>query len=259
MIAKNPKQARRKLGRLLRVREPLYRFVVQSLKAEILLGKYAVGAPLPSEQTLVRRFKVSRHTVREALRRLRDLGLVESHQGLGTLVCNATGPRIYVHQVDSIGDLHDYGVASHYSDTARPITLNKQLAARLNAVAGEDWLLIEGLRYIDPAERPICAVDIYVPARFAGITRLLGRRSGPIFGLIESVYGESIEEVEQHLSAMIAPAHIARRLGIRGDETVLEIQREYRIRGGTRAEISFNYYKASTFKLSMHLRRVRAA
>lgn len=231
---------------------------MQSLKSEILLGSYAVGAQLPSEQALVQRFKVSRHTVREALRHLRDLGLVESHQGRGTLVRNATGPRTYVHQVDSIGDLHDYGVESRYSDVARSIKLSRHLAARLGASAGEDWLLIEGLRYINPADRPICAVDIYVPARFAGITRLLGRRSVPIFGLIESVYGESIEEVDQHLSAMIAPAHIAKRLGIRSDETVLEIQREYRIRGGIRAEISFNYYKASTFKVSMHLRRIRA-
>ena len=57
---------------------------------------------------------------------------------------------------------------------------------------------------------------------------------------------------------MIAPAHIAKRLGIRSDETVLEIRREYRIHGGARAEISFNYYRASAFKVSMHLRRIRA-
>jgi GntR family transcriptional regulator len=259
MNPKNPKQARPKLGRARRIREPLYRVVVHALKSEILLGKYSVGAPLPSEQALLRRFKVSRHTVREALRHLRDLGLVESHQGRGTLVRNAAGPRTYVHQLDSIGDLHDYGVESRYSDAARAIKLTKQLAAQLGATIGENWLLIEGLRYINPADSPICAVDIYVPARFAGITRLLGRRSAPIFSLIESVYGESIEEVDQHLRAMIAPAQIARRLGIRSEETVLEIQREYRLRGGLRAEVSFNYYKASAFKVSMHLRRVRPA
>jgi hypothetical protein len=34
------------------------------------------------------------------------------------------------------------------------------------------------------SEDPICAVEIFVPGKFAGIGRLLGRLSGPTFGLI---------------------------------------------------------------------------
>jgi GntR family transcriptional regulator len=251
------KAARTRTGGDESSRAPLYRMVVRALRADILLGDYAVGSPLPSELTLVKRFKVSRHTIREALRHLRDLGLVESHQGLGTLVRHPGGSRVYIQQVNSIVDLHDYELESHYAAHATPIRVDEGLATRLEAKAGEDWLLIEGLRYDRPTPDPICAVEIYVPAQFAGITRLLGSNAGPIYGLIESVYGESIEEVEQHLRALPAPPHIATRLGIPATETVLEIKRIYRLLGSNKAEVTFNYYKAANFRLSMNLRRVR--
>lgn len=236
---------------------PLYQMVVRALKAEIVRGEYPVGSPLPSESTLVERFGVSRHTIREALRSLRDLGLVESHQGVGTLVLKPGGPQVYVHQVNSISDLHDYRVESRYSDTAETIILDEALAQRLEGHAGEAWLHINGSRFEPHDEEPICLVEIYVPSDFAAIGRLLGRRSGPIYSLIEAVYGESIGEVDQTLRALPATAAMAEQLGIAQGDAVVEIRRCYRLLDGKTAEITFNYYKATNFSFSMELRRVR--
>ena len=63
-----------------RAHGPLYRQVVQALKHEIVSGVYPVDSQLPPEVALQRRFDVSRHTIREALRELRDAGLVASRQ-----------------------------------------------------------------------------------------------------------------------------------------------------------------------------------
>src|SRR5689334_13469267 len=84
---------------------PLYRQVVQALQQEIVNGVYPVDSQLPTEDELRQRFKVSRHTVREALRALRDAGLVESRQGFGTTVLRPGAPRPYVHEVASINAL----------------------------------------------------------------------------------------------------------------------------------------------------------
>lgn len=49
----------------------------QRLRQAILGGVYAPGDPLPSERALSERYRVNRHAVREAVRRLEAAGLVE--------------------------------------------------------------------------------------------------------------------------------------------------------------------------------------
>jgi GntR family transcriptional repressor for pyruvate dehydrogenase complex len=60
--------------------------VAQRLEAEIREGRLSPGEKLPTEAKLVELFKVSRTVVREALSRLKSIGLVESRQGSGVFV-----------------------------------------------------------------------------------------------------------------------------------------------------------------------------
>ena len=59
--------------------------IARALIGEIRGGKYA-DAAFPSENALVRRFGVSRSTVRQALQKLRLAGYVRSSRGSGTLL-----------------------------------------------------------------------------------------------------------------------------------------------------------------------------
>lgn len=60
--------------------------VARQLAAEIAAGRLAAGAKLPPESRLVEQFEVSRTVVREAMSRLKSLGLVDSRQGSGVYV-----------------------------------------------------------------------------------------------------------------------------------------------------------------------------
>lgn len=53
------------------------------LVRDILAGRYAPGERLPTERDMAEEFRVSRHVVREALKRLEALGLVRIRQGSG--------------------------------------------------------------------------------------------------------------------------------------------------------------------------------
>lgn len=53
------------------------------LVRDILAGSYAPGERLPTEREMAEEFRVSRHVVREALKRLETLGLVRIRQGSG--------------------------------------------------------------------------------------------------------------------------------------------------------------------------------
>lgn len=72
--------------------DPRYLQVARELRQDIVDGVYPVGSQLPTEHELCERFSVSRYTVREALRRLRDDHLIESRPRAGTLVVPRTTP-----------------------------------------------------------------------------------------------------------------------------------------------------------------------
>ncbi|MDG6102221.1 FadR/GntR family transcriptional regulator [Dactylosporangium aurantiacum] len=60
--------------------------VFAQVRDAILSGAYLPDASLPSERELAATFEVNRHAVREALRRLQQLGLVKVSQGGATRV-----------------------------------------------------------------------------------------------------------------------------------------------------------------------------
>src|SRR4051794_6221909 len=99
-------KAERRAGR---ADAPLYVQVARTLKDEIVSGAWPVGSLLPTEDELCARFSVSRYTVREALRRLREDGLVSSRQGAGTVVVPPPAADSHALQSVSINDLVDFG------------------------------------------------------------------------------------------------------------------------------------------------------
>lgn len=70
--------------------ERLYEQIVQQIEQRIVSGELKVGDQLPSERELAEQFAVSRTAVREAIKALREKGLVEIYVGKGTFIANGT-------------------------------------------------------------------------------------------------------------------------------------------------------------------------
>jgi DNA-binding LacI/PurR family transcriptional regulator len=68
------------------VQPPRYQQILDTIKKDILSGRYQAGQKLPSETALLRRFGTSRITVGRALRELQQAGLVQRRAGSGTYV-----------------------------------------------------------------------------------------------------------------------------------------------------------------------------
>ncbi|WP_374630705.1 phosphonate metabolism transcriptional regulator PhnF [Ferrovibrio sp.] len=76
----------------------IWRQVASRLEREIRAGEIGPGERLPTEKLLSERFGVNRHTVRQAMARLGQLGLIRIEQGRGMFVADnmldyALGPR----------------------------------------------------------------------------------------------------------------------------------------------------------------------
>lgn len=87
-------------------RRGLADLVFDQLIRSIKSGAYAADEKLPTEHDLAAEFQVSRPVVREALRRLRDQGLIYSRRGAGSFVRQA-GVRapLGFGRLESINDL----------------------------------------------------------------------------------------------------------------------------------------------------------
>src|SRR5438876_4864962 len=72
----------------------LYEQIVQQIEESILKGVLKPGDQLPAERELAQRFGVSRTAVREAVKALREKGLVEAYSGRGTFITDGTSQVI---------------------------------------------------------------------------------------------------------------------------------------------------------------------
>jgi len=68
----------------------LYEQIVQQIEESVLNGKLKPGDQLPAERELAQQLGVSRTAVREAVKALREKGLVEAYSGRGTFVTDGT-------------------------------------------------------------------------------------------------------------------------------------------------------------------------
>jgi GntR family transcriptional regulator len=237
----------------------LYLQVADILKQQIVGGMYPVGSQLPTEDVLCASFSVSRYTVREALRRLREDNLVTSRQGAGTIVVPRVSTNSYVQDVMSINDLLVFANSARFAiESIGMVLIEKTLSSRTGLASGKQWLMVRGFRQTDGAESPVCWTEYYINREFAAVGRLVQRHTGPIFPLIEDLFGQSIMEVHQEISAVLLSAELAQGLKVKAGTAALEMRRTYRTSDGKVAQVTLNTHPASRFRHSMTMRRVKS-
>lgn len=236
--------------------QPRYRQLADALMDDIGRGRFRIGETLPGELELAERFKASRHTVREALRRLDDLGLIDRLRGVGTVVrARQTAPS-YVQAVRSPSELMRYPADSrlHVLDTTR-MRINRQLARLLDVRAGSEWLKVSALRRLRSALAPMAWTDIYLLPEFIDIVPQIGKRGMMVYQLVESAHGEHVEHIQVRISAGIVTRDLAGPLEVPAGTPLLTVTRSYFGRGGRPFQISVSEHPADRYMYSLDLQR----
>jgi GntR family transcriptional regulator len=213
-----------------RAAAPRYVQLAEQLSQDVRDGLYPVGTCLPTEHRLCELFQVSRFTVRQALSRLRDLGLVSSEHGVGTRVDSADFRERMVLSLGSIAEISDFTRSTEMQILRKALVRPEEVEIDLPAACdGEEWLLVEGLRLARDRALPIALTQIHVSPRYVGIAPRIdpGSLSGPIFALIEEIYGEKVATIRQEISAIAVPETMAAHLRVEPGTPVLRILRHY--------------------------------
>lgn len=207
---------------------PRYQRVADELMKRIGAGKYAVGAYLPTEMELCRQYGISRHTVREALRQLRDAGLISRRRRVGTEVVARTPLAGYRQPTNSITDLLQYAEETQLSILEmKRISCDAALAELLACREGTPWLRVSSLRAVPGDARPVCMTTAYLDLRFPKLEEKLEQLSGPISAMLERVYGVRIARIEQSIQAVRLGKRQARLLRATDGSPALRAIRRY--------------------------------
>lgn len=209
---------------------PRYQRVAATLQNAIARGDHPVGSLLPPEPQLCEQFGVSRHTLREAVRILCEMGLLVRQQGVGTRVKRTQPQDRFVATLDSLGDLMQYTQETRLNFLgSRWLAVEPPLSDWLECAPGERWLELDTYRSPLGEDVPLVHMKVYVRPECEAIVDELHTSDGRawIYGLIERHGGESIVQVRQAVSALAMPRDSARVLHVKAGSPALQVRRQY--------------------------------
>lgn len=244
-----------KVDALLNESLPRYAQIQKNLEQRLIDGVYPIGSLMPSEQELSVEFDSSRTTIREALRYLRERGYVERRQGVGTRVISDTTRSTFFQSFNSLDELFQVAIETYYVVMdVKTIVLDQDLAELVGGLAGEEWILINGVRWTEPGGKPICYIQSYVPKRFEHVVEQFPGHQGPFFELLERHAEGTIEEVVQEIRALPMPVEFSRQLGLKPGSWSMQLLRRYVTEGGVLIA-SFNWHPADQMTYVMRIHR----
>jgi GntR family transcriptional regulator len=227
---------------------PRYQQVANELIDSIGGGIYPVGALLPTEMELCEQYRISRSTVREALRKLRDIGLISRRRRVGTKVVSRAPSASYRQPTNSISDLLQYADDTRVEILAKKrIACDDTLAEQLECRTGRAWLRIDSLRTIPDATTPICMTTAYLDGRLPNLERNLEGIDGPISAMLERTYGVRIARVEQSIQAIALNKRQAKLLDSEPGSPALLATRRYYREDGSLIELSSAIHPSDRF------------
>jgi GntR family transcriptional repressor for pyruvate dehydrogenase complex len=182
----------------------LYEQIVQQIEESILQGALKPGDQLPAERELANRFGVSRTAVREAVKALREKGLVESYTGKGTFVTNGTS-QVIRQSLDLMTRIGQTDGLAHLVDLRR--ILEPEIAA-LAAVRIDDQLLTTMRDAVATMDRSLQDPDAYIEADLDFHLALAEAVDNPIIlSLLDSVVGLLRKQRVRIFSVTGGPQH----------------------------------------------------
>jgi GntR family transcriptional regulator len=230
-----------------------YHRVEVVLAERIRSGFYANGA-MPSERSLAEEFTVARVTIRHALRRLEEQGLVSRQQRQGTLVIPKPGApprtrllREHIDQFLDSGTLNQYRVLRFESAAA---TL--RVAEALGVQAGDAVLRV--LRVRSRAGSSLTYTESFIPGCLAHTISRASLAKAAVIQLLENA-GVKVGAANQSIRAERCPEDVAAALGVRAHEPVFRLERIVFDETGAPVHFLVGWYRADCFEIQMQMSR----
>ena len=234
---------------------PLYHQLKTLILQEIEAGHWKPDQQLPTEEQLSARFRVSKITVRQALRELANLGMVRREQGRGTFVQKPAlqeGPRKLTSFTDEMRQ-HGLVATSQVLDKGI-IPAPADVAARLGIPSDERVFCLRRLRLADGT--PVGVQTVYLPlAMVPGIDEV-NFTDLSLYGLLESRYDLHPVSATETLIAVVVNGDDATLLRVPPGSPALAAERTTYLPQGQRLEYAQSIMRGDRYKVVLDLTKI---
>lgn len=222
-------------------------------------GTWPVGFRLPTEMELMREHNVGRITVRRALAKLEDAGLINRRPRVGTTVISTGAELQFVYSLPSLADINQLG--NHHQRKilhVQRFVADEISANVLNVPVGSSYLLLSDLRVsVVENSTPMAFTNVYIPWRYRSVlSRAQAEPTSLIVNLIQSLTGNTLHKIDQHISSYPMPARWAALLNVKAESPALRILRHYIDTDNKLMMISESWHPGDRYSLRVPIERL---
>jgi len=221
---------------------PRYQVMADELIAEISSGRLPIGSRLPPEMELCIQSGLSRGTVREALRRLEELGMIQRSRA-GTTVA-ARQPLDAYHPSagtpDEIMDLVRRTKLFH--PTVAEVQVDDEQASRLDIPVGSRWHMLAGPLVLRSDTSTVLCWSEHYHLTSAQVDRFRGDDYDEA--------GVELTTLEQVITSQLLSAAVASALGTTAGAPALVVRRRHLDHNDDVLKVSIHTHRGDTFRIT---------
>jgi len=231
---------------------PLYFQIQQHLLQDIRSGRLKAGKPLPSEEVISKRLRVSRMTARQALKSLCSLGVAYSQRGKGTFVSEIKLEKNF-RQVQSFTEEMEARGSRPHSKliSSEVVPAGEEAALALRLPPEEKVIRIRRVRVADAL--PMGVETTCLPQSLCPdlLDKFDPRTS--LYRTLSQGYGIHIVQADEVVEAGLANSEEARLLGISKGSPVFLFTRTSYVQGGQAVEYVKSTFRGDRYKITNRL------
>ncbi len=230
---------------------PLWQSICEKIKNDIFSNKYQVGNIMPTEFELADIYHVSRITIRAALSKLSDLGLIKRIKGKGTIVLNKRikEPLLKIkgfsEEMEALGLVPSTSYANIYKQKA-----SGYIAELFNTKISNSFVTLERIRCINDTNvgyfityfSPTIDLELNSSIYYESLYALLEKKD------------ILIDYIEQSIKAEMADKKTQEMLGLNKSEAIIVMKRKAYMKG-VLVEYSVCKYDGKSYEYKMELKK----
>jgi GntR family transcriptional regulator len=233
-------------------RTQLYFQLYDILLKQISSGQYKPGELLPTENELIRRYCISRVTVRRAMDMLMNDGLIVKRRGYGTYVEPKKVEQTMKRVLHFSEEMRKKGYSTSTDMLSNEmLPASKQIAEALGIAEGTPMVRVMRLRYANGM--PLCLESAHLVYERCPEVYDTDFSTDSLRMFLKTHYDIEWATARQRIYAINADAKLASRLQVKEFSAVIYIERVSKTADNGTGEYLQSYYRGDSYYLTAEL------